>query len=218
MVLLQLVVFCINIMKKNAKCVYIPPLTDLSEEKWQKTNIEEDDILRIVYAGSPGRDKDKLNIILDSLQHCNLTNIKFNIIGITEKQYLSIYPGDAELLNKLKDVICFMGRMSHLDVIDELKKSDFSLFYREISGVTTAGFPTKFTESISCGVPVITNRTSDLAEYLEDGVNGYWIDDIQNDLKRILDKDISELKSIKKNIKRETFDYHNYIDEMKKLF
>lgn len=203
---------------KYTNCVQIPPLTDLSEEKWQKTNVQEDDILRIVYAGSPGRNKDKLNIILKALQNCKTEKVKFNIIGLTEKQYLTYYPGDAELVKKLSGVVSFKGRMAHLDVIDELKKSDFSLFYREITLVTTAGFPTKFAESISCGVPVITNRTSDLADYLEDGVNGYWIDDIQNDLKRILDKDISELKSIKKNIKRDTFDYHNYIDEMKQLF
>lgn len=207
-----------NYYKCRTKTVFIPPLTDLSEEKWLNTELDTDNILRILYAGTPGKHKDKLNKILAALNDCALSHIQFNIIGITKEQYLEYYPEDLELVDRLSDCVFFKGKKMHLEVIDELKKSDFSLFYRDITRVTTAGFPTKFAESISCGVPVLTNGTSDLEEYLIDGENGFWIDDIDNDLKRVLSMDIHKLKAIKNTVKNDIFDYHNYIDEMKKLF
>lgn len=48
-----------------------------------------------------------------------------------------------------------------------------------------AGFPTKFVESITAGTPVLTNQTSDLADYLVEGEIGFWlVDDIADSLKK----------------------------------
>ncbi len=199
----------------KTKTVFIPPLTDLSEEKWsQKADEIPEDKIRVVYAGSPGQSKDKLNLILRALEKCDKEKIIFSVIGITKKQFESTYPEDAILLQSLSGSVEFLGRRPHTEVIKEVKSSDFVLFYRDVTRVTMAGFPTKFAEAITCGTPVLTNKTSDLKDYLIDGENGFWIDNIEDDLKRIFDFDIKTLKKVKNGVDKNLFDYHNYINDM----
>ena len=47
---------------------------------------------------------------------------------------------------------------------------------REPNRKSMAGFPTKFAESMIAGVPVITNATSDLPEYVISGETGFLVD------------------------------------------
>ena len=64
------------------------------------------------------------------------------------------------------------------------------MFLRDDNRVTKAGFPTKFVESISAGVPVITNKTSDLEYHLKNGENGFLLgNNIENDLKIAIEND-----------------------------
>ena len=76
------------------------------------------------------------------------------------------------------------------EIQDELNKSDFSILLREVTRGTTAGFPTKVVESMSCGTPMITTRTSDLSNYIETGKNGFFVE-IED-----MDKLVMELISI----------------------
>ncbi len=82
----------------------------------------------------------------------------------------------------LGELIDWKGRIPHNEALDLLKKSDYSIFLRDTNLVTTAGFPTKFVEALSCGIPVLTNRNSNLADYLIEGKNGFWIDTSSEDL------------------------------------
>jgi len=208
--------------EKNTNTVKIPPLVDLKEEKWDLNHItsKHKTIIKFVYAGSSSKDKDKdKRLLLKTFYELkNNDNFVFNIVGITKNQYLSNYPEDKVLLDSLGDKIIFWGRVSHIKSLEIVKASDFSIFFRENTRLVNAGFPTKFVESISSGVPVITNKTSDLEYYLIDGVNGYFIEDdavgIRKILKRILtaDKD-----SIKRNFKTDLFYYKNFIDTLDKF-
>lgn len=197
--------------------VRIPPLTDIDEKKWNveidKNNNTE---LKIIYAGSPGYNKDKLNKIIEGISNCNFERLKFTIIGITEEQFLNYYPEEKEILEKVGDHIIFTGRISHDLVIQKLKESDYTLFFRENTRLTKAGFPTKFAESITCGIPVITNNSSDLAEYITEGRNGFMLstDNFLDELPNLLDQLISG--AIKRpKVEREIFDYHNYQENLK---
>jgi len=199
-----------NYYKSKVPCVLLPPLTDLSESKWSKESyFKKDDKLEIVYAGSPGRDKDKLNQMVKAI--CSAPDwVRLKVIGITLEQFLKYYPefNGRGFSNK----ISFLGRVSHDSVIKHLVQANFSLFLRDINRVTMAGFPTKFAEAFTCGVPVITNKTSDLKDYLVEGVNGFWIEDIDKDLLRICENGIDKLLQMKESVDRNTFDYHNYIE------
>ena len=90
--------------------------------------------------------------------------------------------------------------------------------------ICTAGFPTKFSESLACGTPVLTNISSDLGKYLKDGVNGYEMNITSNEaLTSSLEKALSlgreELKRMKEYCAKDnTFDYHSFVDEFAKRF
>lgn len=200
---------------KYVKTVIVPPVVDIHDIKWDKINSKEDDRLRLVYAGTPGKHKDKINHVIRTLDEVVTSEYVMDVFGITVQKYLGYYPEDKGLLSKLKDKVIFHGTMPHTEVLDYIKEADFSIFYREKTRVTMAGFPTKFVESISCGTPVITTRTSDLESYIKDGFNGFFIDNIEDDLRNIFSLNYNDLKSMKKNVDICTFDYNKYINKIK---
>lgn len=203
--------------KDKLPTICIPPLTDLTEKKWQEESLEGHDGIQIVYAGNPGKHKDKINQIIESLAKINNKSVFLSIIGISKEQFLEYYPEDKAILDSLQKNVTFLGRMPHERVIHMLKQADFSMFYRDITRVTMAGFPTKFSEAITCGTPVITNRSSDLEEYLVDGQNGYWVDDdLVTSFERILSKE--DIFAVKGRVQRDIFDYHQFSGELSKLF
>lgn len=71
-----------------------------------------------------------------------------------------------------------------------------------------AGFRTKVVESMSLGTPVITTDTSDLADYIKHGENGYLVD-IENNsvlerkLADILHQYLTRQKEMKQQIMSE---------------
>ncbi|WP_255428291.1 glycosyltransferase family 4 protein [Ramlibacter cellulosilyticus] len=132
--------------------------------------------VRFVYAGSPGAglSKDKINYAVQAFACHKREGYDFalEIVGITEQQYLSARPQDRSLLRELASVITFHGRVSHTDALALLRSADFSVFFRDPNRVASVGFPTKYAEAVSCGVPTITNPTSDLPIFIQDGRNG----------------------------------------------
>lgn len=211
--------FLYDYYKDSVKTVCVPPMVDISESKWERENDSGSDILSFVYAGSPGKDKDKINKVIEAFSVFTKRKFRFDVIGITKQKYLEYYPNHLELIEKMSDKVIFHGRISHTDVLDITKKADFTIFYRDITRVTTAGFPTKFSESISCKTPVITNLSSNISDFLTDGVNGFVLDcdNIQKSFQRIFEHSDAELKNLKNNVIKNTFDYHNYIEQIKEF-
>jgi glycosyltransferase involved in cell wall biosynthesis len=61
-----------------------------------------------------------------------------------------------------------------------------------------AGFPTKVSESISCGTPVICTDTSDLRQYIQNGYNGFVCEienlvDVFSDVLKFTDTQIEKM-------------------------
>ena len=166
--------------KRYTVCVTLPPIVELNNAKWKRhpRNADRSD-RRLCYIGSPGSnmEKDRLNIIVEGLFQCGCRNLSLDIAGITRENYETFFPAHHEMLEKLigEGRLRFHGRLEHKAALELLKTADFTIFYREDNRMTKAGFPTKFVESISCGVPVITTETSDLKKYLCEGRNGLVI-------------------------------------------
>ena len=208
--------------KDKTKTVYLPPLTDKEDEKWKQKRQKQDGILTFTYAGKTGKYKDKLNMILESL--CETAPQKmyqFNILGVSKEICLGNYPEIKEVLDKLGENVVFRGRVSHWEALSYLTNSDFSVFFRQDTIVSRAGFPTKFVEAVTSGTPVITNKTSDLGEYLKDGENAILIDgyekkDIKAAFERVFAMTHEQIASIKAECEaeRDTFDYRKYKDRL----
>lgn len=214
-----------NYYRNCRNVVRIPPLVDLKSNKWSKLNLNkeiESNEIKLIYSGSPGKNKDKINYIIQILPKIDKKiRYSLSILGITKEEYLENYPEHIELLKVVGENVFFSGRVSHLESLKSIKNSDFLIFFRERNRLSEAGFPTKFVESISCGIPVITNLSSDLQDYLIEGKNGFIISDI-NKIEEIFTR-IFTLKNDEINIMKSycevnnQFDYRRYISEMDKL-
>ncbi len=176
--------FLTEYYKKHPNVLELPPLIDKKAPKWRaieinKSKTETDESIKLIFVGSPGNgQKDRIDYIIKllSLAKNSIRKFELTIIGISKEQFLQIFGTDA-IPENVVDQIYFFGMMPHLEALEYIKKSDFSLLIRNKNLVNTAGFPTKFVESISCGTPVIANSTSNIDKYLiEDGL-GVLIDD-----------------------------------------
>lgn len=193
------------------KTLYLPPLTDLNEKKWETVDLlaKENGKIYFVYAGSPSAEKESLDLIVDSiLQLSHKYKINLKIIGLEKQAFCKIYQYQKKIDDK---VVGFLGRKTHSECIEYVKAADFNFVIRPKNRVTEAGFPTKFAESISAGTPVIATDCSDLKFFIEQGKNGYLIDTehLNDNLEKIIN--IGSIKPIQNNI----FDYHNYMRNAK---
>ncbi len=216
--------FLLTYYGEKCNSILLPPLVDSSESKWNSF-IDVNDLfdqdtkgLRLIYAGTPGK-KDSLDTMLKSI--INLLNtgnyLSFYIVGVKQSEYTN-----SPLFNSLvkyEQYIKFLGRHSQYLIPSLYKQVDFSLIVREETTKSKAGFPTKLVESMMAGIPVITNITSDIGDYIIDGVNGFVLSDSsESSLTKLLinisflpkDK-LQYMKSQAKKCGLERFDYHNYI-------
>ena len=116
----------------------------------------------------------------------------------------------------------FHGRVSHSEAVRFVCEADFQMLIRENTLKNTAGFPTKFVESMSCCTPLIATLTSNIGDYLQDGVNGFIVSD-EHPLREVLKKAASLSSAEKIKMKEacksfECFDYHSYKEEFSKIF
>lgn len=213
---------------KNCTTICVPPLVDLGSEKWARDNDASSIIheqTNLIYVGNPGTGaKDKLDIIITALRHIRNTHpdlsFHLNVIGMSEMQFKDAFKMDLEDCG----FVSFLGRRPNPEALTMIKQSDFSVFLRDANLVCTAGFPTKFSESIACGTPVLTNITSDIGKYLIEGENGYIIDTtsfetICSTLSQALTTSSERISGMKDYCRRDrTFDYHSFINEFDKLF
>lgn len=194
-----------NYYKDCKNVVLIPPLVDVSEEKWINHYEKPKDVLKLCYAGSL---KDRLDVLVYALRKVKRP-CKLDIVGITKEEFLKLYPEFEDISDKN---IIFHGRISHLEVLKYIKQANYSCFFRDNNRVSNAGFPTKLVEALTCGTPVFTNRTSDIEKYMNNS-NGILIDGIEIDVIR----ESIEKAPVKKPENTKVFDYHLYFSEMKHI-
>ena len=158
-----------------------------------------------------------MDIVIDFLLKIK-KDFEFNIYGLSQEEYLSVIKRHNKKLDKR---IIFHGKKSRDIVLNELRNSDFLIFFRKENKVTKAGFSSKFAESITCGIPVITTNTSDLSSYLKDGINGFFVDLNEDGLKKLNDifniskDDILKLKQSTYN--SNLFNYEKYKQDVSRF-
>lgn len=205
---------------RGANVLELPPLVDIQQPKWQQAKEHNSSEVKILYAGSPGTSKDRLDLILKVLDEIVPTlkkPFRFDIIGITKDQYLSTWNDYTE-----REYVIFNGRRPHEEVIKKLLEADFQIFLRPDNLTNRAGFPTKFVETITSGTLPITNLSSNLSYYLRDSINGFVIPSleqksIKETLFRALSLDFQKLEDMKTSINNREFDFHQYAKAYEKF-
>lgn len=193
--------------------IQLPPLVDKQEEKWKISPIERmNEKINLVYIGT-GSVKDRLDKILKGVCQAGKDKFHIDIIGITAKQFSIIYRQQVPDSFDLH----FYGRLPHNEALKYLMSADFQIFFRDYIRVNNAGFPTKFVESMSAGIPVITNKISNIDDYIKNGENSFMIDnpgekEICDVLKMVSNLTKEEIKTIKRNCLKDEFDYRKYVE------
>ena len=219
---------------KNCITVELPTLYDVANLRQQILQTEKNtNFIKLMYAGSAFNlervDKNRSNIkdrldkiiLLLAKVYEEKTNFILNIYGLTEENYLSVFPEHNNILHDLSNHIVFQGRKPHLEIIENIQKSDFTIFIRNIERVIEAGFPSKFSESISYGTPVISNMISNIEPYHIEGKNHYTLalDDTEQQVEKmikILNLNTDEIQNMKQYcLTNKIFDYKEYVSIVK---
>lgn len=197
----------------DCKVVQLPPFVDKTEAKWvNNENGYSDDKIHLVYIGT-GSVKDRLDKVLGGIESVAPERFAIDVIGIDLQKYHQIYINSTVNLDAL--TVTFHGKLPHLTALSYLKKSDFQIFFRDNIRVNNAGFPTKFVESMSAGIPVITNKISNIDDYIIDGVNSFMIEDNSDDkiisiIQKVANLTANQILEIKKNCLVNDFHYSKY--------
>lgn len=203
---------------KYTSTIMVPPTVDISLEKWNRNRkLTVNSPRKLIYAGSIGMgNKDRLDKIIDVVQ--KYKSLELDIIGLDEQQYLSAFGQESPLSNNVH----FFGRVSHVNAVTAVQKADFQLLIRDSTLKNNAGFPTKFVESMTCCTPLIATSISNITDYLQNGINGFLVDENQT-LNTVLgqiiemrDEEIIEMKTKCKDLV--CFDFRNYKSDFERLF
>lgn len=199
----------------------IPAVMDVNA--FPSTEYTSRKIIKVIYAGSPGK-KDALHLIIQGFASLPLSirnRFCYKIIGVTKEEF-----ADNNKLLEIPSNVVFMGKVTREKVIEELNTADFTTFMRDSRlRFVNAGFPSKLAESMSAGVPVITNLTSDLSEYLVNGVNSVIVDEFSSDkyakaltvVATLTPNKIVEMHKAAKITAKRFFDYSNFINDLEDL-
>ena len=122
--------------------------------------------------------KDRLDWVIELLAKSANQGANFvcDVYGVNQTDYLEVCPHHRDILQQLGSSVVFHGRQPWATVIRKLRAADFSIFLRKETRVTLAGFPTKFTEAILNGTPVLTNPLENVAPYINEGKTGFALD------------------------------------------
>lgn len=163
--------------KKAKKLVILPPLVDINDDIWHQEPEKHDGVFEFCFAGIPDGKKESLDKVVEAFCNINKKSTRLRIIGITENDFNNIYP-DCFIPKNVRNKITFMGRLSHEETIRYVLGCDCYIFIRRSDKRNNAGFPTKFAEAFTCGVPIITTDVSDVGEYIRKSGRGSLLKDM----------------------------------------
>lgn len=203
--------------------VKIPPTVDC-ESIEARVNHEDSKIIKLVYAGNPGK-KDSLGLIIEAVQKVSQEGkkIQLHVAGVTSANFEKYLNKSFYTQENLNDFLFCHGLLSHDEALELVRSADYSIIIRPLIRSVQAGFPTKFVESLVVGTPVIANITSDLGCYLKDGVNGLVCPDpslesIENVINKVFKVvDYAEMRVNARETAEKYFDVDRYESCFKKI-
>ncbi len=209
----------------DCNCIIVPSLTVSTDKRFSNLPAYTDDgVLRYVYSGNPGYkgNKDRIDWCVKAFAKFAPKHAKFDIFGITLEDFIKQFPENESAA--LDEKITFHGFCDNKTCLEAIAKADFSVFARLISQPTSAGFPTKFSECLAMGVPSVTTPTSDLKDYISNGVNGFISEEATYESFekafaescKVTNDQIAEIHQNCKNDKR--LDCMSYVDLLGKYF
>ncbi len=182
------------------------PFVTVDKMEFDDEIVIDQNNLIFVYAGSPGENfsKDRLDIIIKAFTKVKTrqNNFTLKIVGLSQSDLLKEIVIREDVIKLGNNLICY-GRVDNEYCVSIIKESNFVVFARDINRVTSAGYPTKVFEAFKYGLPVITNKTSDI-HYHVTSENGFIVDkadiiEFSECFNEILSSEVKVLKTIINN-------------------
>jgi glycosyltransferase involved in cell wall biosynthesis len=128
----------------------------------------------IVYCGNLNLSKDGVDILIKSFAKISEKFPKINLvlIGTGKAVEESLLTNIASMLN-IQERLYFLGQITRTDVPNYLKNAKVLALSRPSSIIADAGFPSKLTEYLAVGKPVVVTKVGEIPNYLEDGKNAF---------------------------------------------
>lgn len=204
--------------------LYLPAILDVGETVPSLKILPSESLLRLVYTGTPGK-KDLLDPMIEALLRLdpNGIQIRFDIVGPSPEAILQLPALKQRNLTKIPPFLRVPGYVTSAQALTFVREADFSVLLRTCQRYAMAGFPTKVPESLAAGTPIICNLTSDLGDYIRDGIEGLICDhptpeSCKTALERALglsDSQKAEMRQRARELADRAFDYNNYTLEFR---
>ena len=195
-------------------CVLIPPLMDCDSEPWAGNRGEPFGKFTFCFAGVPDGQKDSLDAVVTAFSSIGEDNASLVIVGLDKPTFAALYPQSAEAAEDPD--IHFEGRLPHSDTVRLLKRCDCAFFLKVSDTRNNAGFPTRFAEAYTSGLPIVTTAVSDVEKYARPGfdeiLTGTGIEEIKAAMLRVLSRG-----RIASPLDR-TFHFASYTEKMREFF
>ncbi len=166
------------------------------------------DVVRFVYAGSPGQrfGKERIDNVIAALAALGAHPRPFVLeLTLTREAVLAAAPHLAPALARLGERVRFHGWLGREPLEALYARADISVFARPDGRASRFGFPTKLAEAFGHGLPVVANNTGDIGAYLEEGETGWLardasVDALAEALRRALDTPAQRVDAMKRAI------------------
>lgn len=189
----------------NIYTIHIPAIINVNNLELEYSSTDEK--IKILFFGSLGNGKDLVKPVIKTLIRNKYLASKFDfhLYGPSIKQVKKLFLPSLDLT-----------RYQFIKIHKRIKTSEFSkvlpfyhygLLLRPNRISSIAGFPTKFVDYMSFGLPVITNGIGDIKNYVLNRENGFIIDKlnikkIENILTEILSLDINSYNLMRMSARR----------------
>ena len=128
----------------------------------------------ILYCGNLNLNKDGVDILIKSFAKisCKFPEMNLVLIGTGNPDEETILKNIISVLN-IQNKVHFLGQVTRTEVPNYLKNAKVLALSRPPSMVADAGFPSKLTEYLATGKPVVVTKVGEIPDFLIDGQHAF---------------------------------------------
>ena len=129
----------------------------------------------ILYCGSLTTLKDGVDILIESFSRISMKHPDINLALVGEADTLKDEIFFRELVSRfnIKNRVFFTGKLPRTAIPAYMYNAEILTLARPRSIVADAGFPSKLTEYLATGKPVVVTRVGEIPVYLKDNENAF---------------------------------------------
>lgn len=162
-------------VRPRSEVITLPIMVDCDEYRSDASPLAAPRL--IVYIGMLNEKKDGVATLMTVFSRLapEFPDVNLRLVGDSDDARVTNVPEFRRIAEGLgvADRVEFTGQVPRSEIPLHLRAASVLVLARPSSQQADAGFPTKLGEYLASGRPVVVTRTSDIAEYLSDGVSAY---------------------------------------------